>query len=114
MTTADRRAHVRVDPLGQIEAHSVWRLQPLHLRELSETGFSLESMGPFDPDAIHKFRIGLDGSGRSVIVQARACHTTVVKAAGGLAIHVTGFELVHAGDRVRREILALLRFVEEF
>jgi hypothetical protein len=109
---ADRRAKLRIDVLGQIEAHSVWRLRPLSLRELSETGFSLEATGPFDADVVHKFRISAEAIGRSVVVQARARHCTLASMAGALPIYITGFELVSPSDNTRREILSLMRFAD--
>ncbi len=109
---AERRAKLRIDVLGQIEAHSVWRLRPLHLRELSETGFSVDATGPFDADIVHKFRISMESLGRSVIVQAKARHCTLASMAGALPIYVTGFELVSPSDNTRREIRALMRFAD--
>jgi hypothetical protein len=109
---ADRRARLRIDVLGQIEAHSVWRLRPLHLRELSETGFSLEATGPFEAEVVHKFRISMEALGRSVVVQAKARHCTLASMAGALPIYVTGFELLSPSDNTRREIRSLLRFAD--
>jgi hypothetical protein len=109
---ADRRAKLRIDVLGQIDAHSVWRLRPLSLRELSETGFSLESTGPFESDVVHKFRISAEAVGRSVVVQAAARHCTLASMAGALPIYVTGFELMSPSDNTRREILSLMRFAD--
>jgi hypothetical protein len=109
---SERRAKLRIDVLGQIEAHSVWRLRPLYLRELSETGFSLEATGPFESELIHKFRIGMDGFGASVVVQAKARHCTLASMAGALPIYVTGFELVNPSDNTRREIRSLLRLAD--
>lgn len=106
----DRRVKLRIDVLGQIEAHSVWRLRPLFLRELSETGFSLDATGPFESDLVHKFRIGMDGYGRSVVVQAKARHCALASMAGALPIYVVGFELVNPSDNTLREIRSLLRF----
>ncbi len=111
--TTERRDRLRVDVLGQIEAHSVWRLRPLHLRELSESGFSLEATGPFESSVVHKFRIGVDGHRRSVIVQAQARHCTLSSMAGALPIYVTGFEFANLSDNARREIRALIGFAEE-
>lgn len=109
---ADRRAKLRIDVLGQIDAHSVWRLRPLYLRELSESGFSLEATGPFESDVVHKFRISAEAVGRSVVVQARARHCTLASMAGALPIYVTGFELMSPSDHTRREILSLMRFAD--
>lgn len=109
---ADRRAGLRIDVLGQIEAHSVWRLRPLHLRELSETGFSLEATSPFEAEVVHKFRISMEALGRSVVVQAKSRHCTLTSMAGALPIYVTGFELVSPSDNTRREIRSLLRFAD--
>jgi hypothetical protein len=111
-STADRRVKLRIDVLGQIDAHSVWRLRPMHLRELSETGFSTEATGPFECDVVHKFRIGTEGHGRSVVVQARVKHRALVSMAGPLPIYVTGFELVNLSDRALRDIRWLLQFAD--
>lgn len=109
---ADRRAKLRIDVLGQVEAHSVWRLRPLFLRELSETGFSLEATGPFEPEIVHKFRLGIEGHSRSVIVQARARHSTLISASRSLPIYVTGFEVINASDKATRELMSFVRFAD--
>lgn len=109
---SDRRDKLRIDVLGQVEAHSVWRLRPLYLKELSETGFSLEATAPFEPELVHKFRIGIEGHGRSVIVQARARHTALVSTSRSLPIYVTGFEIVNAGDGTIRELQSFVRFAD--
>lgn len=110
---SERRAALRIDVLGQIDAHSVGRLRPLHLRELSETGFSVEATGPFESDAVHRFRLGIEGHGRSVVVHARAKHCSLVSASRSLPIYVTGFEVVHASDTATRELRSFVRFADE-
>ena len=109
---SNRRANLRIDVLGQVEAHSVWRLRPLYLRELSESGFSLEATGPFEAEVVHKFRLGIEGHGRSVVIQARARHSTLVSASRSLPIYVTGFEVVNAGDVATRELRSFVRFAD--
>lgn len=111
--TPERRAKLRIDVLGQIEAHSVWRLRAIHLLELSEFGFSLEATAPFEPDAVHKFRIGPDGQGRTFIVQAHVRHCTMTSRAGALPVYVSGFEFTNLSDRTRRGVRALIEFAEQ-
>jgi hypothetical protein len=108
----ERRAKLRIDVLGQVEAHSVWRLRPLYLRELSETGFSLEATGPFEPEAVHKFRLGIEGHGRSIVIQAKARHSKLVSASRSLPIYVTGFEVVNASENATRELRSFVRFAD--
>lgn len=103
---------MRFDVLGQVEAHSVWRLKPILLREISESGFSLESTSPFEVNAGYKFRIGIEGDKRSIIVQARTAHCTLVSISADLPIYVSGFEVTEATDAVRREMRALSRYAE--
>lgn len=109
---ADRRNRLRVDVLGQVEAHSVWRLRPLALRELSATGFSLEATGAFEIGAAYKFRIGIEGHRRSIVVQARAMHCTLTSVATDLPIYLAGFALIDPSDSVTREMQSLVRFAE--
>jgi hypothetical protein len=107
-----RRRHMRFDVLGQVEAHSVWRLKPILLREISAGGFSLESTAPFDVNVVYKFRLGIEGHKRSMIVQARAVHCTLVSISADLPIYVAGFEIVAPTEAVRREMLALVQYAE--
>lgn len=111
---ADRRnrAHARVDVLGQVEAHSVWRLRPIFLREVSGTGFSVEATGPFEVDAPYKFRLGIEGHRRSMVVQAKARHCTLLSVTTGLAVYLVGFELIDPSEAVTREMQSLVRFAE--
>ncbi|MEO8481839.1 MAG: PilZ domain-containing protein [Acidobacteriota bacterium] len=105
----ERRFRVRVDVLGQVEAHSVWRIQPLALQELSLTGLSLDATAPFEVGSIHKFRLSLESERRSVVVQARARHCTLISAKpNGLAIYRVGFEFIAATDSILRELIALV------
>lgn len=108
----DRRDRLRIDVLGQIEAHSVWRLRPVMLRELSATGFSLEATGPFEIGSIQKFRIGIEGHRRSMVVQARTMHCRLLSVTANLSVYLAGFELVDPSDSMTREMLSLVRFAE--
>jgi hypothetical protein len=98
--------------LGQVEAHSVWRLRPIFLRELSPTGFSVEATGPFVIGTIYKFRLTVEGHRLSVIVQARAMHCSLLSVVMDLPIYLAGFEIVNASQATTREVQALLRFAE--
>lgn len=108
----ERRRRVRVDVLGQVDVHSVWKLQPLTLRELSVTGFSLETTSPVEVGTLQKFRLNLEGSGRSVVVQALTKHCTLQSASTGLAIYVAGFEFVGVTDGALKELVGFVTFVE--
>lgn len=110
---ADRRKHVRVDVLGQIEAHSVWRLRPVFLRELSASGFSIEATSAFEVGTVHKFRLGIEGHRRSLVVQARAMHCELLSVNAGLAIYIIGFAIVDGSAAVRQEMESLVRFAAE-
>jgi hypothetical protein len=103
---------MRIDVLGQVEAHSVWRLRPLSLREVSETGFSVESTDPFEFDVVHKFRLGIDGQSRSIVVQARVQHCALVAMVSDLPTYLTGFALVDPGDNVVREMKAFVNYAD--
>jgi len=112
----DRRAHVRIDVLWQVEAHSVWRLQPVTLREISAGGFSLETTAPFEPGTMHKFRLSTDegnGQGRSVVVQATASHCALTSISGGLAIYVVGFRILALSEHASRELAALIEYCSD-
>lgn len=105
----DRRFRVRVDVLGQVEAHSVWRIQPLTLQDLSLTGLALDATTPFEIGSINKFRLSLDSERRSVVVQARARHCALISARpNGLAIYRVGFEFVAPTDATLRELIVLV------
>lgn len=103
---------MRFDVLGQVQIHSVWRLRPMLLRELSLEGFSLESTTPFELDTIFKFRLGVDGERRSIVVQARAVHCTLISVTADIPLYVAGFQLVGATDAVRAEMQHLVEYAE--
>jgi len=109
---ANRRNHVRVDVLGQVEVHSVWRLKPVFLRELSESGFSLEATSPFEIGLVHKFRMGIEGQKKSMVVQATAMHCKLESVTTDLPIYIIGFELFQPSENLKREIQALVHFAE--
>lgn len=105
----ERRFRVRVDVLGQVEAHSVWRIQPLTLQDLSLTGLALDATTPFEVGSVQKFRLTLESERRSVVVQARTRHCTLLSAKpNGLAIYRVGFEFIAPTDAILRELIALV------
>jgi hypothetical protein len=102
-----------VDTLGQVEAHSVWKLQPMWLREISLTGFSIETTTPYEIGASGKFRLTVDGQDRSVVVQAQAKYCTELPAAAGsLTIYVVGFEIIAPTSAVLRELTVFIDYAE--
>jgi hypothetical protein len=109
-TGRERRRSMRIDVLGQIDAHSVWKLRPLTLREISLTGFSVETTSPFEADTVNKFRLNLDGLKRSVVVQARTRHCQLVSASHELPIYIAGFEFVAPTEATLRELIALVEY----
>ncbi|HVZ22261.1 MAG TPA: hypothetical protein VG871_14415 [Vicinamibacterales bacterium] len=109
----ERRRQIRVDTLGQVEAHSVWKLQPMWLREISLAGFSIETTTPHEIGTLSKFRLTVDGQNRSVVVQARAKYCTELPAAAGsLTIYVVGFEIVAPTESIVRELTAFIDYAE--
>jgi hypothetical protein len=109
----ERRRQIRVDTLGQVEAHSVWKLQPMWLREISLTGFSIETTTPYEIGAPSKFRLTVDGQDRSVVVQAQAKYCTELPAAAGsLTIYVVGFEIIAPTASVIRELTVFIDYAE--
>jgi hypothetical protein len=108
----EQRCHVRVDVLGQIDAHSVWKLQPMTLRELSPSGFSLETTAPFEVHTINKFRLTLEGHARSVVVQAVTRHCRLESVSTALAIYIVGFEFTAMTDQGRQQLVSLVDFAE--
>jgi hypothetical protein len=104
-----RRQAVRVDVLGQIQAHSVWRIRPMALRELSSRGFSVESALPFDIGRVQPFRLGIDG-GSSVVVRAMTRHCRLASSAQGLDIYLVGFEFFEVSEVSRPKLAALVSY----
>ena len=90
----------------------MWRLRPIMLRELSATGFSLEATSPFEIGTIQKFRLGIEGHRRSMVVQARAKHCRLLSVTAGLSVYLAGFELLEPSEAVTREMQSLVRFAE--
>lgn len=110
---ADRRRQLRVDVLGQVEAHSVWKIQPLSLREISLTGFSVEATSPLEVGAVSKFRLTVDGQNRSVVVQGRVrhCHHDTTKT-GPIPVYVIGFEVIAPTESTIRELVAIVEYAK--
>lgn len=111
-TVVTKRSHLRFDVLGQVEAHSVWRLKPIMLRELGAGGFSLEATAPFEVGLVYKFRLGIEGHRRSMIVQAVTRHCTLISVNADLPVYIAGFALVEPTPAVEREMKSLAQFAE--
>lgn len=102
-----RRAHPRVEVLGQLRGQPVTFRTPLLVRDLGEGGFSVESPLPFRVGSQHLFRFTSD-RGMVVFVSGRTIHNRLVPVLGQPGTYVAGFQFVFDGPAAERAVEALL------
>lgn len=110
---SERRGDRRFDVLGQLQAHTLPKLRPVALREMTTGGFSLEMTAPAQVGSIHRFRLGLDG-GPSVEVAGNCRHCTLQSTARSLPIYIVGFQFVDVGPAELDQLREMVGYAESF
>jgi len=102
----DRRHAPRVDTEGRVRGRITTLDTPVHIREISLGGLSLESAVEFSVGAVHQFELVLgDGATVEVSAEARYCRPAATEVDGR---YVTGFQFVDAADAGRTSVTDLV------
>jgi len=102
---ADRRARERVAPGGRLRGE-VMVFQPMTLLDIGLSGAQIETPFPLRLDALHQFRLSLDGT--SVVVQGRIAHGHVGELRDGLTVYRSGVEFVELSPHAAHVIAAFV------
>jgi len=110
MIRHSRRAHPRVEVMGQLYGQPETGRAPLSVRNISAGGFAIESPVAYQLGSQHLFRFTTIGN-EVVFLNARAIHAHRVDHEAGPPFFVVGFSFVHDGTFAERAINRLLEAV---
>jgi len=111
--SVERRQAVRLDVLWQLNVEVLSRPMPVSVREISNTGFSIETTTPFAEGDVHEFRFTLDG-GPTAVLRAESQHGVLNDHVGDLDLYLTGFKFVELDATAKRALKALLANIQEY
>ena len=109
----ERRETTRLDVLWQLNVEVLSQPMPVSAREISATGFSIETTTPFEDGAVHEFRFTLDG-GPSAELTAESAHSQPTERVGELQLYTTGFKFVELTTEDKKALKTLLGTIQEY
>jgi hypothetical protein len=109
----ERRQTARLDVLWQLNVEILSQPMPVSAREISATGFSVETTTPFDDGSVHEFRFTLDG-GPSAVLTAESAHSQPTERVGELQLYTTGFKFVELTTDDKAALKTLLATIQEY
>ncbi len=101
MPNKDKRNAERVQILGELRG-DVKVFLPLHVREISRTGVTIETLFPLHVDSLHDVRLSLGDT--SVVIKGRVVHSYVSDVDQDAVAYRAGLELVDPSPSVSRAI----------
>ena len=109
MQGGDKREAERVLILGELRG-DMKVFQPMHVRDISEAGVTVESLFPLHPDSLHDVRLALGDL--SFVVKGRVVHSRISDVDHDVVTYRTGLEFVEPSQRVVGAIAAFLGMVK--
>jgi hypothetical protein len=80
--------------------------EPLHIKEISRGGASVETRFPLAIDSLHELRLTLGT--RSVVLKGRVAHSRISEVDQEIVTYRSGIEFVEPSERVREVIAEFL------
>jgi PilZ domain len=102
---SDKRDTERVLILGDLQGE-IMVFEPLHIKEISRGGASVETRFPLHLNSLHDIRLTLGA--KSVVLKGRVAHSRISDVDQDIVTYRTGIEFVDASDRVRSVISEFL------
>jgi hypothetical protein len=106
---ADKRTAERVQILGELRGE-MKVFQPMHVREISRTGVTIETLFPLNLDSLHDVRLSLGDT--SVVIKGRIIHSHVSDIEQGAVAYRAGLKLVDPSPAVTSAIEEFLGAVK--
>lgn len=94
-TNFNRRASIRFRALGRIVAHLFSQDLPAQVRDVSFSGFAVETVTPLAPNERQVVRL-MTADGWAAVTEARSVYSHPSCATDGSPRYVTGFAIVSA------------------
>ena len=109
MPHQDKRTAERVHILGELRG-DMKVFQPMHVREISRTGVTIETLFPLHLDSMHDVRLSLGDT--SVVIKGRVIHSHVSDIEQDSVAYSAGLELVDPSPTVKSAIEEFLDAVK--
>lgn len=97
----DKRRVERVQILGELRG-DMKVFQPMHVREISRQGVTLETLFPLHLDSLHDVRLSLGDA--SVVVRGRVIHSHVSGVEQNAVVYRAGLEFLDPTPAVKRAV----------
>ena len=105
----DKRKLERVQILGELRGE-MKVFQPMHVREISKQGVTIETLFPLHLDSLHDVRLSLGDT--SVVIRGRVVHSHVSDVEQDAVVYRAGLEFVDPPPAVRRAVEDFLGAVQ--
>ena len=102
---SDKRDTERVLILGDLQGE-IMVFEPLHIKEISRGGASVETRFPLGLNSLHELRLTLGA--KSIVLKGRVAHSRISDVDQEVVTYRTGIEFVEPSDRVRSVISEFL------
>ena len=102
---SDKRDTDRVLILGVLKGE-IMVFEPLHIKEISRGGASVDTRFPLALNSLHELRLTLGG--QSVVLKGRVAHSRISEVDQEIVTYRSGIEFVEPSDRVRDVIAGFL------
>ena len=109
MPYENKRAAERVQILGELRG-DMKVFQPMHVREISRTGVTIETLFPLHLGSLHDVRLALGET--SVVIKGRVVHSHVSDVEQDAVAYRAGLELVDPSPTIRSAIAEFLGAVK--
>jgi PilZ domain-containing protein len=104
-SASNKRDTQRLPILGDLRGE-IMVFEPLHIKEISQGGASVETRFPLVVDSLHELRLTLGN--RSVVVKGRVVHARISDVDQDLVTYWSGIEFVEPSEHVRTAITEFL------
>ena len=102
---SDKRDTERLAILGDLQGE-ITVFQPLQIKEISQSGVSVETRFPLTLDSLHDLRLTLGGT--SVVLKGRVVHSHISDVDQDIVTYHSGIEFVEPAERVSSVVAAFI------
>jgi len=102
---SDKRDTDRLAILGDLQAE-IMVFEPLLIKEVGQTGVSVETRYPLILNSLHDLRLTLDGT--SVVLKGRVVHSHISEVDQDIVTYRSGIEFVEPAERVNSVVAAFI------
>ena len=103
---SDKRDTDRLAILGDLQAE-IMVFEPLLIKEVGQTGVSVETRYPLILNSLHDLRLTLDGT--SVVLKGRVVHSHISDVDQDIVTYRSGIEFVDTSERLASAIAEYLK-----